>query len=63
MATKIKRLQGIGAAFMAVALVQCVPAQLPQQTEVWEPEPAVVQPGAGGEAPADAIVLLGGEGD
>ena len=62
MATKIKWLQGIGAAFMAMALVQCVPAQLPQQTEVWEPEPAVVRPGVAGEPPADAIVLLGGEG-
>lgn len=62
MTTKFKWLQGIGAAFMAMALVQCVPAQLPQQTEVWEPEPAVVRPGAAGEAPADAIVLLGSEG-
>ena len=62
MAMKIKRLQGIGAAFMAMALVQCVPAQLPQRTEVWEPEPVVVRPGAAGEAPADAIVLLGSEG-
>ena len=56
---KTNRLRGIGAAFMAMALFQCVPAQLPQQTEVWEPEPVVVRPGAGGEAPADAIVLLG----
>lgn len=62
MTTKFKWLQGIGAAIVAMALVQCVPAQLPQQTEVWEPEPAVVRPGAAGEAPADAIVLLGSEG-
>jgi len=62
MMTKFKWLQGIGAGIVAMALVQCVPAQLPQQTEVWEPEPAVVRPGAAGEAPADAIVLLGSEG-
>ena len=60
--TKFKWLQGIGAGIVAMALVQCVPAQLPQQTEVWEPEPAVVRPGAAGEAPADAIVLVGSEG-
>ena len=59
---KTNLLRGIVAAFMAMALVQCVPAQLPQQTEVWEPEPVVVRPGAAGEAPADAIVLLGSEG-
>ena len=62
MATKIKRLPGIGAAIVAMALVQCVPAQLPQHTEVWEPEPVVVRPGAAGEPPADAIVLLGSGG-
>ncbi len=62
MATKTKWLQAIGAAFMALTLAQCVPAQLPQQTEVWEPEPAVVQPGTAGAPPADAIVLLGSEG-
>ena len=59
---KTNWLRGIGAAFVALALVQCVPAQLPQETEVWEPEPVVVQPGTPGEAPADAIVLLGKEG-
>ena len=52
----------IGVAFTAMALVQCVPAQLPQQTEVWEPEPVIVQPGAGAAPPADAIVLLGSAG-
>ena len=45
-----------------MALVQCVPALLPQHTEVWEPEPVVVRPGAASGAPADAIVLLGSEG-
>lgn len=59
---KTNWLRGIGAAFVALALVQCVPAQLPQETEVWEPEPTVVRPGTPGEAPADAIVLLGKEG-
>ena len=59
---KTNRLWRMGVAVMALALVQCVPAQLPQETEVWEPEPVAVHPGAPGEAPADAIVLLGGEG-
>ena len=59
---KTNWLRGIGAAIMALALVQCVPAQLPQETAVWEPEPIVVRPGTPGEAPADAIVLLGKEG-
>ena len=55
-------LRGIGAAFVATTLVQCDQVQLPQDTEVWEPEPIVVHPGAPGEAPSDAIVLLGSEG-
>ncbi|MCY3640511.1 MAG: DUF1080 domain-containing protein [Gammaproteobacteria bacterium] len=59
---KTNWLRGIGAAFVALALVQCIPAQLPQETEVGEPEPIVVRPGTPGEAPADAIVLLGSEG-
>ena len=59
---KINGLRGIVAAFLAMALVQCVPAQLPQETEVWEPEPVAVRPGTSGEAPADAIVLLGSGG-
>ena len=59
---KTNWLVGIGAPFMALALVQCVPAQLPQETEVWEPEPVAVRPGGPGEAPADAIVLLGSQG-
>ena len=59
---KINGLGGIVAAFLAMALVQCVPAQLPQETEVWEPEPVAVRPGTSDEAPADAIVLLGSGG-
>ena len=55
-------LRGMGAAIIAVALAQCVPAQLPQHTEVWEPEPEAVGTGGQGEAPADAIVLLGSAG-
>ena len=30
----------------------------PEETEVWEPEPAVVEPGGHGKAPSDAIVLF-----
>ena len=32
----------------------------PADTEVWEPEPIVVAPGAGGAPPSDAIVLFDG---
>ena len=34
----------------------------PKLTEVWEPEPAVVTPGAGSAPPSDAIVLFDGTG-
>ena len=33
----------------------------PEETEVWEPEPAVVKPGGRGKAPSDAIVLFDGK--
>jgi hypothetical protein len=33
----------------------------PKLTEVWDPEPAVVVPGAGNRAPSDAIVLFDGK--
>ncbi|WP_317126384.1 3-keto-disaccharide hydrolase [Chitinophaga alhagiae] len=33
----------------------------PEDTEVWEPVPAVVTPGAGTAAPSDAIVLFDGK--
>ena len=33
---------------------------IPQDTEVWEPEPRVVTPALSGEAPSDAIVLFDG---
>lgn len=33
----------------------------PELTEIWEPEPAVVTPGAGNAPPSDAIVLFGSE--
>ena len=33
---------------------------LPQDTEVWDPEPRVVTPAKNGEAPPDAIVLFDG---
>ncbi len=37
-------------------------AQKPEETEVWEPEPAVVTPGsANNQAPSDAIVLFDGK--
>ena len=33
----------------------------PKATEVWEPEPRVVQPGMGTAAPSDAIILFDGQ--
>ncbi|MGA9542446.1 MAG: DUF1080 domain-containing protein, partial [Candidatus Sulfotelmatobacter sp.] len=34
----------------------------PEDTEVWQPEPKVVTPGAGcGTAPSDAIILFDGK--
>ena len=32
----------------------------PEDTEIWEPEPAIVTPGEAGGAPSDAIVLFDG---
>ena len=32
----------------------------PEDTEVWEPEPAVVAPGRTGASPSDAVVLFDG---
>jgi hypothetical protein len=34
--------------------------QRPEDTEVWEPEPAIVTPGREGTAPSDAIILFDG---
>ncbi len=33
----------------------------PEKTEVWQPEPSVVDPGGHGRAPSDAIVLFDGK--
>ena len=49
---------------ISAALVAGAPASgdpAPEATEVWEPEPSVVTPGAGGAPPSDALVLFGGE--
>ena len=43
-----------------LAFAQEAPRGDPADTEVWEPEPVVVTPGAGGAPPSDAIVLLDG---
>ena len=47
---------------LCICLVSCSLAQEmdPKDTEVWEPEPAIVTPGLGSTAPSDAIVLLDG---
>ncbi len=51
------------AALLAASLpsVACSAEPEPEETEVWEPEPAVVEPRSRGGAPADAIVLFGGD--
>lgn len=52
---------------LAVLLAVCLPSvacsaePAPEDTEVWEPEPAVVEPRAQGGAPSDAIVLFGSD--
>jgi hypothetical protein len=44
------------------APAQTAPKPSPKDTEVWEPEPRVVTPGATGDAaPSDAVVLFGGQ--
>ncbi len=43
-----------------LAVTQEAPRGNPADTEVWEPEPASVTPGAGGAPPSDAIVLFDG---
>ncbi len=51
-----------GAATSAPAAAQTAPKPKPEETEVWEPVPAVVTPGATCAAPAsDAIVLFDGK--
>ena len=51
--------------FVSMFLAQSVGADdqapAPEDTEVWEPEPAIVAPGSNGAAPADAIVLFDGD--
>lgn len=52
----------IGASLAAGAFCQQSPAPKPQDTEVWEPVPKVVTPGATNAAPpSDAIVLSDGK--
>ncbi len=55
--TRTRLLQGIGLVVAAVVLARCIHAQLPSETEVWDPEPAVVTPGRNTAPPSDAIVL------
>ena len=49
------------AALLAVSLpsVACSAEPAPEETEVWDPEPAVVEPRSRDGAPGDAIVLFG----
>lgn len=48
------------AALLAVVAQERDELSPPEETEVWEPEPAVVHPGGHGKAPSDAIVLSDG---
>jgi hypothetical protein len=49
----------LGASFFAQA--QSEPLTLPEQTEVWQPEPTIVVPGTVTTAPSDAYVLFDGK--
>lgn len=50
------------AALLVVPVLSTAAEKLdPRPTETWEPEPAVVTPGAGASPPSDAIVLFDGE--
>jgi hypothetical protein len=54
---------GVGLLASAAAVVVSAVAQerwKPERTEVWEPVPPVVTPGAGAAPPSDAIVLFDG---
>jgi len=59
----VSKLMAIAALSAAIATAQqAVPAPKPQDTEVWEPVPKVVTPGADNAAPpSDAIVLFDGK--
>ena len=45
---------------LAVQIVFAQNKMKPEETEVWEPEPPVVQPGIHNAPPSDAIVLFDG---
>jgi len=49
------------AGFVAEGIAADEPSPVPEDTEVWDPEPVIVAPAANGDAPADAIVLLGSD--
>jgi len=46
--------------FLLISTVVLAQVKSPAATEVWEPEPRVVTPGAERSAPSDAIVLYDG---
>lgn len=48
------------ALLIALGPVRAAAQESPEDTEVWEPEPAVVTPGVDGAPPSDAIVLFDG---
>lgn len=54
---------GLAAPMLILAAVAQEHDELPppEETEVWQPEPAVVTPGGHGGAPSDAIVLFDGK--
>ncbi|GEP97312.1 3-keto-disaccharide hydrolase [Chitinophaga cymbidii] len=50
----------VSSAILLPAISACAQEAKPQDTEVWEPVPAIVTPGTAGTAPSDAIVLFNG---
>ena len=48
----------VAAAVLALGVYSLTQEGDPTLTEVWEPEPAMVIPGAAGGPPSDAVVLV-----
>ena len=53
-------LAALAVGVVPLAVAGSAPQDDPARTEVWEPEPTVVNPGGAGVAPSDAILLFDG---
>jgi hypothetical protein len=57
---KKKYLSIILLSFLFVVMVYSQELPPPEETEIWEPVPEVIDPGKGNQAPSDALVLFDG---